>query len=125
MSKSKITKYICIACPVGCHLELEEFEDKSKEIEIRGNLCRRGITYGLEEHTEPKRIVTVTCAINSKIVNRIPVKTDKTLKKDLIDQLIEELYTINLQIPVKTGDIIIENFKDSGVNVVATRTIIK
>ena len=33
---------ICIVCPRGCHLKVEEGE----ELSVRGNGCLRGVEYG-------------------------------------------------------------------------------
>lgn len=115
---------ICISCPIGCRLKAEFNENKtdldSSDIKITGNKCQRGIVYGTEEILAPKRIVTATCKINSKYQNRVPVKTNKPIEKKYIDNLLKKLYSIELKAPVKEGDIVIENFEGSGVNVLIT-----
>lgn len=40
---------ICIVCPRGCHLKVEEGE----ELSVRGNGCLRGVEYGKNEVTHP------------------------------------------------------------------------
>jgi CxxC motif-containing protein len=113
--------YICIACPVGCHLEVET--DGKKITNIKGNKCKRGIDYALDEFTDPKRTVTVTCSVDSELINRIPVKTSEPISKKYINDLIKELYEITLKPPLKVGDTIIENYKDTGVNIVVSRNL--
>jgi CxxC motif-containing protein len=112
-------EYICIACPIGCHLSLEIKENN--EIKVSGNKCKRGIVYAQEEYLAPKRVVTATCQTNSKIYTRIPVKTDNAILKEHINDLIKEIYKLNLKVPVKRGSVVITNFKGSGVNVLTTR----
>ncbi|MBN1500320.1 MAG: DUF1667 domain-containing protein [Spirochaetes bacterium] len=108
-------EYICIACPVGCHLVLEE---KSKDdIKVTGNRCSRGESYAREEYSEPKRTVTATCSADN---GRIPVKTNRPILKEHIDSLLKEIYSINIDTLVERGDVIIKNYADTGVDVVAT-----
>jgi len=114
-------KYICIACPIGCHLELEV--DAKEVISIEGNRCKRGIDYAIDEHTDPKRMLTVTCKVDSTIVNRVPVKTSEAISKVYIDELVKDLYDLSLVTPLKLGDKIIDNYKDTGVDILVTRSL--
>jgi CxxC motif-containing protein len=114
-------KYICIACPIGCHLDIEA--ENEKIIYIEGNRCKRGIDYAVNEYTDPKRMVTVTCKVDSKLIHRIPVKTSEAISKKYINGLIEELYKINLTPPLKVGEKIIENYKDTNVDILITRNL--
>ena len=114
-------EYICIACPIGCHLNLEILENN--ELKVTGNKCKRGIVYAKEEYFAPRRIITATCSIESDTIARLPVKTDKAILKKYIDELLDSIYSIKVKAPVQMGDIIINNFKNTGVNVVSTRSI--
>jgi len=112
---------ICISCPLGCHLEVE-IEDKTI-MKISGNSCPRGEIYATEELLAPKRVVTATSPTNSKANPRISVKTTAPILKNLINPLIDEIHKVVVPLPVKCGDVIITNFRDSGVNVVVTRSL--
>lgn len=116
-------KYICIACPIGCHLDVEV--NGKEVVSIEGNRCKRGINYAIDEHTDPKRMVTVTCNVNSSIVNRVPVKTTEAISKIYIDDLIKDLYKLSLVTPLQLGEKVIENYKDTGVDIVVTRSLNK
>ncbi len=113
---------ICISCPIGCRLTLEYDEDNLNydSIKVSGNLCPKGEIYGKEEILAPKRVVTATASIESKIQKRIPLKTVKPINKELILDLLKEIYSLNLKPPIKIGDIVIKNFKNSGIDIVAT-----
>ncbi len=113
-------KIICICCPIGCEISISE---KENNYNITGNKCIRGENYAKEELKEPKRIVTATCATNSKRYPRVPVKSDKPVPKDLVFKLLEEIYKTKVNIPIKTNDIIIKNFNNLNINLVATFTI--
>jgi len=53
--------YLCIGCPLGCRLELDEVD--GDVVEVRGNSCKKGVTFAREEHVDPRRVVTTTVAI--------------------------------------------------------------
>ncbi len=114
--------YICIACPVGCHLELDA--TTQEDIKISGNKCGRGEIYAREEYAEPKRMVTATCRTGDERLDRIPVKTTKPILKEHIQSLLDEIYSVKLAVPVKRGQVIIQNYKNTGVDVVATRSLL-
>jgi CxxC motif-containing protein len=112
---------ICISCPIGCRLTV--LENELSEIIVQGNLCHRGKIYGTEEYSNPKRVVTAVVKTNSKTIAYAPVKTDKPLKKELIEKLLESLYRMKITVPIRLGDILIRNFDGTDVNVVFSRTI--
>jgi len=112
---------VCISCPVGCRLTVSTEEDGS--LCVTGNLCARGEEYGREEALSPKRVVTATAPIDSSTRHRIPVKTDGFLPREMINGLLTEIYRLTVAPPVEAGDVLIKNFKESGINVVATRSI--
>ena len=121
-------EYICIACPIGCHLKLTAQPEKSgiavEKIEVSGNKCKRGEVYAIEEYSEPKRVVTATCRLGIEKLERLPVKTATPILKEHINSLLEDIYKLKITPPVKRGDIVIENYKDTGVNVIAARSAV-
>ena len=114
--------YICISCPIGCRLELEDTDDQLK---ITGNKCPRGEIYAREEYLAPKRTVTSTCRIKSEVISRLPVKSDRPVLKGEIEAVLKEIYKLDVVPPVQCGDVLIRDFKNEGINVVATRSIEK
>lgn len=111
---------ICICCPMGCHLKVD-LETNS----VTGNSCKRGIEYGINELSNPVRVITTTVKIKDGELPVIPVKTKEPISKDLNFKCVEILNKIELQAPIKVGDIVVENILDTGVDVVATRNINK
>lgn len=119
---------ICISCPIGCHLTVEYDETVSlnrDNILVQNNKCARGEIYGKEEILAPKRVVTATCAIESVLMSRVPVKTSGALLKEEINGLLDELYSLNLKAPVKMGDVIIKNYNNSSIDIITTRSLSK
>ena len=116
---------VCISCPIGCRLTVEYDENNITKdtIKVSGNLCPRGEIYGKEEILAPRRVVTATASVKSRIQKRIPLKTVSPIDKNLIFDLLKKIYTLELKPPIKNGDIILKNFKSSGVDVVATTNL--
>ena len=110
---------ICIACPMGCHLEIDIDNDYS----VTGNQCKRGIIYGKKELINPTRIITSTVIINDAIYRRLPVKTNGEIPKDMIFEVMNQLNGISVSSPIRLGDVIIENVCNTGINVVASRSM--
>lgn len=110
-------EFICIECPKGCRLSIDE------NLNVTGNTCLRGKHYAINEVTCPKRIVTSTVVIESKLVSRLPVMTENDIPKEKMFEIVEELSKVRLKAPIKCRDVVIENVCGTGVNIIATRTI--
>jgi len=126
MHKRELT---CIICPAGCLLTAEYSATDSEardNMDITGNKCKRGLDYAVEEIFSPKRIVTATCAIlqntGEKEGRRIPVRTSSPCPKESIHELLQDIYSLKQTLPVKAGQILINNWKGSGIDVIASRT---
>ena len=85
---------------------------------IRGNFCKRGVTYANDECTNPKR--TVTSTIRCKSGDVVAVKTDCTIPKDMMFEVMAEINKMVADDEISIGDVIIENVCNTGANVVAT-----
>ena len=109
---------ICIVCPQGCHLKVEE-----NSLTVTGNSCPRGAEYGKMELTHPTRVVTSTVRCEGGLYPRCPVKTDRAVPKELIFRVMEALDGVTLAAPVEVGQIVAENICGTGANAVATRDL--
>lgn len=116
---------ICIVCPVGCRLTVEKDDTAEKGYVITGNTCKRGVNYAIEEMTHPTRMVPTTVKIEEAFLNRLPVRTDKPIDKNLIFEAMTIINQYSCKAPVKMGDILIENILGTGVNIIATRSMSK
>ena len=72
-----MTSIICITCPKGCRLSVDE----ENGYKVTGNGCPRGEIYGKNELQHPVRVITSTVRIEGAAVPRLPVKTDKPPRK--------------------------------------------
>lgn len=112
---------ICIVCPKGCHLKVDEENNFS----VTGNSCERGKEYGKNELTDPRRIITSSVKIEGGLYNRLPVKTDKSVKKNDIFKIMEIIKTVRVSAPVKCGDVLVENIAQSGADLISTKNVEK
>lgn len=108
---------ICISCPTGCHLTAARANADS-EWQITGNRCPRGKAYAQNELRDPRRIVTAVVRSNSKTLPCLPVRTDAPLPKRFIAPLLNQLYQMEVKIPVKCGEILLKDIEKTGVNVI-------
>lgn len=112
---------ICIVCPKGCRLQVDEKPDG--EIIVMGNGCNRGIPYAKKELTNPTRVITSTVKIRGGIHNRLPVKTSTDIPKGLNFDVMRELEKIEVEAPIKVGTVLIKNVLGTGADIVATRNM--
>ncbi len=110
-----IKNITCINCPMGCPLTVEINGD---EIKVSGNTCKRGETYGKQEVTNPKRVVTSLVRIKDGAV--VSCKTNQAIDKAMIFKVLNELRKVEVALPVKIGDVIIANVLGTGADIVAT-----
>ena len=111
---------ICINCPRGCHLHVEELPDGKWR--VSGNRCPRGVVYAEQEMTDPRRVVTAAVRIRDPEHPFVPVRTDKAYPKAKIPALLKCLYRMTLDRPLKCGDVILENADGTGVNVIVSES---
>ena len=114
-----IRELTCIVCPKGCQLKVE-LEGK-KVLSVTGHTCKRGVAYAEAECTAPMRTVTTTAAVVGGGV--VPVKTDKTIPKELMFECMTEINKVRVPADAKLGDVVIENVLGTGANVVTTRNV--
>lgn len=112
---------ICICCPRGCHLQVDEAHDYA----VTGNACPRGAAYGRAECTAPTRVVTSTVAVSGGAYPRCPVKTAAPVPKAKVFDVVRALDGLCLPAPVALGQIIVPDAAGTGISLVATRNLPK
>lgn len=113
-------KLVCINCPRGCHLEVEEVNG---EIKVTGNSCPRGEQYAINELTNPLRTLTTTIRIDSKLYDRLPVITTSPIPKGRVMEAVKALKNVEVKAPVKINDVIVKNILGLDVDIIASKTI--
>jgi CxxC motif-containing protein len=115
-----VTDLVCIACPIGCRLSVTT---EGGGLSVSGNRCPKGETYGKEEATSPKRVVTAVVRTDNPDFPYIPVRTDKALPRSLTGALLLELSRREVRLPAARGNVLIEDYDSTGVRVILTRTL--
>ncbi len=116
----RITSYLCIGCPLGCRLEVEE-NDEHDIVEVRGFSCKKGERFAKQEHFDPRRMVATTVGVLDGRFPRLPVRTVTPIPKALVAALCEELRDVSVDAPVSIGDVVLRDALGTGVDIVASR----
>lgn len=111
---------ICVACPKGCRLEARR---ENGEILVANAGCKRGKEYAIGEITDPRRMVASTVRVKHGIHPLIPVYTQSPFPKGLINDLLAEIRRVQIEAPVKVGQVIIKDALNTGIDVLASRDI--
>jgi CxxC motif-containing protein len=114
---------ICIGCPMGCYLTVDYVETTIKD--VSGNRCKVGLEYAEKEISNPERTLTTTVKAKNGNLPLVSVRTSKPIPKNRIFDAMNLLSKIEVEAPVKIGDPIIQNIFNTGVDVVATKNILK
>ena len=110
----------CINWPVGCRM-LVTVED-GKVSNVTGNTCKRGVAYAEQECVAPLRMVTAVVAVQGR-KTPVSVKTRTPIPKKDIFACMKQLAALKVEAPVHMGDVICPNVCESGVDVIATKTV--
>ncbi len=112
---------VCIGCPMGCQLQLDIADGTI--LDVQGNKCKIGPQYAKQEFLDPRRMLSTTVACRNGLWPRLPVKTAGPIPKAMMGKIARSLHFLSITAPIEIGSIIVENVCDTGVNVVATRSM--
>lgn len=112
----------CICCPLGCTIHVEF--DNENIVSVLGNRCNRGDVYARKELVAPTRIVTSSIPISNRTLRMVSVKTANDIPKDKIFACMDALKNLTVLAPVHIGDVILKNVANTGVDIIATRTVL-
>lgn len=95
-----------------------------KQIEIiEGNKCKKGAEYAQEEVLNPRRVLTSSVLILGGELPIVSVKTLAPIPKEKVFDALAEIKRTVVNAPVRSGDVIIKNVADTGINIVATKAV--
>ncbi len=113
------TVLACIVCPQSCLIAVRVAEGG---LGIRGAACKRGEEYARYEATAPVRVVTGTVSIEGSR-DLLPVRSAGPIPKRSVTRAIEELRETTAGLPVRMGQIIVENLAGTGIPAIASRSM--
>jgi len=114
-------KITCILCPIGCEILAKIKEDECRIIE--GSMCKRGEEYAINEVLNPKRMLTTSILIENGVWPLVSVKTSELIPKEKLFHVLKEIKKTTIQAPVRPGQIIIKNVAETGINIIATKSV--
>jgi len=112
----------CIVCPIGCKI-LIKTDGTQFEI-VEGNKCKRGIEYARSEALDPRRMLTTSVLVNDGEWPLVSVKSSKPVPKEKLFSVLKEIGGTAVKAPVKSGQTIIKNAANTGIDIVATKTVL-
>lgn len=123
----------CIRCPRGCTVTVTVDAaalasaagveaQYAAVLSIEGNQCARGKRYALDEATNPTRTVTMAICVPG-ILEPLSAKTAAPVPKGQVREVACAMAALNVHLPVNTGDVICENIAETGVAILATKTL--
>ncbi len=113
---------VCIGCPRGCRLAVEE---RGGEFTVTGNGCPRGREFAVGEMTEPKRTICSTVKTVFDGVPVLPVRVSDDIPKDRICDVMREINAVTLTERIGRGDVVIKNVLGLGADVISTSDLLK
>lgn len=115
-------KLICTICPIGCELIVDHDDRQIKGVE--GSRCKRGPEYAQVEVFHPRRMVTTTVRIIGAVVPLLPVRTDRSVPKEVTFDVVHAAAQLKVEAPVRVGDVLSTDIADSGANLISTRNLV-
>ena len=119
---SETEDYVCIACPIGCPLQLVHEGDTIQE--VAGHNCKRGAKYARQEFTDPRRTFSTTIPIEGAIYPRLPVKLSAPIRKEKVLEAARAVHGLSAAAPIACGEVLLTGLLgEEDVAVVACRTM--
>ena len=112
----------CIVCPTGCEIHVKNVNG---ELIVEGHTCKRGEEYAKNEFIAPKRILTSTIRVKNGLLPLIPIRTSQPILKEKLNEVLKEIAVKIVEAPIKMGDVLIGNVLNLGVDIIASRDLIK
>lgn len=114
---------ICLRCPQGCEVRTTIGPD-DEILNISGNRCKLGKEYVEQEIRDPRRVLPTSVRVVGGVRPLVPVWTPEPMPKGLLLELAKDTRGIEVTAPVHVGDVIIENWRDTGVRLVASGEVL-
>ena len=116
---SRLVQIICLRCPRGCEITTS-LDGYGAIVEIEGNVCRLGRQYVEQEVHNPTRILPTSVRVRNGSCPLVPVWTPRPIPKQYLRDLARSTRSVELEAPVKVGQIVISNWQGLGIDVVAS-----
>ncbi len=106
-----LKEFTCILCPNGCDIQAD-LDDKNTIQSTNGANCQGGITYVHQELTDPKRTISSSVLVKGGVLPLVSVRLSHPVPKKHIFDIMEQIKSISLTAPVRSGDVVLPNVLD-------------
>jgi len=114
---------VCIGCPMGCRLEVEEDAGADGGWRVSGSTCARGRAYAVQEVSAPVRTLTSTVRIEGARLPRLPVRTSAPVPKDRLEACMAVIDRVTARHPVAMGQVLVRDLLGTGADLIASRSL--
>ena len=111
----------CIVCPIGCKILVRT--DGTRFELLDGNKCKKGVDYARNEALDPRRMLTSSILVKNGEWPLVSVKSSRAVPKDKVFSVLKEIRRTDVNAPIKTGQILIENAANTGINIISTKSV--
>ena len=119
---SEERKFICVSCPLGCGLTVS-LDDAGEVVKVEGNTCPRGESYARSEVKDPRRVFASTVRVRGGKLPVCPVRSKTPAPKGMLFGIAEEVAKLEVDAPVKIGQVLIHEVCGTDVDIVASRDL--
>ncbi len=120
--RAAVDRLTCVLCPVGC--ELEVAKAPAGGLEVGGNQCKKGVPFAVEEVLRPQRNLATSVPLKGTAARMVSVRLSGPVPREMIFPILAEIAKLRPEAPVRRGQILIAGVLGTGVDVVATRTVL-
>ena len=119
---SEERKFICVSCPLGCGLTVT-LDDAGEVVKVEGNTCARGANYARSEVKDPRRVFASTVRVKGGKLPVCPVRSKTPAPKGKLFEIAEAVAGIEVDAPVRIGQVLIHNVCGTDADIVASRDL--
>ena len=117
-----LDRLTCVLCPVGCELEVRK--DAAGDLEVGGTQCEKGVPFAVEEVLHPKRNLATSVPLRGTAARMVSVRLSGRVPRAMIFPILAEIAKLKPEAPVRRGQVLIVDVLGTGVDVIATRSVI-
>lgn len=121
MEAKQTRKINCIVCPLSCVGQV--ILENGAITGVSGFTCERGMKYGREEVTAPKRVLTTTVKVLGGELPLLPVVSRTPLPKEQVVACARKLACLTVKAPVTEGSVVCPDILGLGIDIVASREL--
>ena len=119
---SEERKFICVSCPLGCGLTVT-LDNGGEVLKVDGNTCPRGEGYARSEVKDPRRVFASTVRVKGGKLPVCPVRSKTPAPKGKLFGIARAVAELEVEAPMKIGQVLIHNVCGSDVDIVASRDL--